>query len=163
MIYSVTKSSNHTITRVALNSKGGVLDLTGATISVTVKQFGNSSTTLFTKTNASSSEIEVLDVSRGIFLLKLVPSNTSGLSDRTLYCSQSIVKGSTTYTDIFYIKIKGNNVNINGGDAAVITEIRHGTTAERTAYGLTLTSTDRVSYFDDDDNAPYWWDGSAWV
>ena len=39
----------------------------------------------------------------------------------------------------------------------------HGTTAERTAYGLTLGASDRIIYFDDTDDTFYCWNGTAWV
>ena len=37
------------------------------------------------------------------------------------------------------------------------------TTAQRTALGLTLGTTDFVIVFDTDQNTPYFWSGTAWV
>jgi len=263
MIYSVEKGSSKDIQRVAINSSGGVVNLTGATISVSAKQFGDASITLFTKSYLDTTEIETIDATRGLFVVKLLAADTSTLNYKTLYCQQTIVVGGNTHTDTFYIRLKGVTTgvaietfvqslskyvvwkSINGaapvrilkagfsGDvtAAIVVNtvmlssvasefegqgefnsndkdfyittstsssivatfgdlsaqtisfwwgdpttrnisnsgytksyaIESGTTAERTAYGLTLSATDRVQFFDDDDQSPYWWNGTAWV
>jgi hypothetical protein len=112
MIYSISKGSSKTITRVALNNKGYPLNLTGATISITAKQYGNASITLFTKTSADSTEIEVIDASRGIFLVKFLSGDTSAINYKSLYCAQTITIGSNTYTDTFFMRVLGVTTGI---------------------------------------------------
>lgn len=155
MIYSMNKDSNHSITRVALNSNGGVLDLTSATISVIAKQFGNSSLTLFTKTNAEPLEIEVIDETRGLFSVKLVPADTSSLGYKSIYCLQTIIIGLTTFTDTFYIRLKG----ITSG-LPIVAASNKGTTLERPI--LTVADVG-FRYFDTDMSSPIWWNGTEWV
>lgn len=158
MIYTITKGSSKTISRVGLNNRGYPLNLTGATISITAKQFGDASTTLFTKTSEDSSEIEVIDASRGIFLLKILAADTSSIDFRNLYCLQTIVISGTTYIDVFYLRLKGNRVAI----LPVTTPPRlRGTTAQRP----TLTADEYIGfeYFDTDISSPVWWNGSEWV
>ena len=39
-----------------------------------------------------------------------------------------------------------------------------GTTAQRTALGLTLTASNiNTQFFDTDENRPYWWNATGWV
>jgi len=42
-------------------------------------------------------------------------------------------------------------------------QVLHGTTAQRLAFGATLSSTSRVQYFDDSMDSAFWWNGSQWV
>ena len=39
----------------------------------------------------------------------------------------------------------------------------HGTTTQRTSFGLTLKTTDRLMYFDDSMDSAFWWNGINWV
>jgi hypothetical protein len=84
MIYSVNKNSSAIITRVALNSGGGVLDLTSATITITGRQFGNSSVTLFSKVSTDIDEIEKVNSTRGNFIVKLTASDTASLNLKSI-------------------------------------------------------------------------------
>ena len=40
---------------------------------------------------------------------------------------------------------------------------QHGTTAERTTLGATLTTSDRIVFYDDDNSTPYFWSGTEWT
>ena len=112
MVYSVDKGASKNILRLAVNSNGGTLNLTGATISISAKQFGDASITLFTKSYLESTEIEVIDAARGLFYLKLLPADTSTLNYKSLYCQQTIVISGVTYTDTFFIRLKGVTTGI---------------------------------------------------
>lgn len=51
------------------------------------------------------------------------------------------------------------------GSTVVVGASLVGTTAERTAFGATLGASDagKIMYFDTDDEAAYWWNGTIWV
>ena len=163
MIYFRNNGSNMYIQRVALNSQGGVVDLSAATISVTFKQFPNSSTTLFTKTNGDGGEILVIDATRGLFLLMLSATNTSSLNYKSLYCMQTVTVSGVVYSDIFYIRLKGVSQTADSVTASPIANVKTGTTAQRTAYGLTLGATDACVWIDTDQNTAYFWSTDEWV
>ena len=163
MVYFRNKGSNMYIQRVALNSSGGVVNLTGAVISVTFKQFANSSTTLFTKTSASATEVLAIDAARGLFLVMLASTNTSSLNYKSLYCMQTVTVGGVVYSDVFYIRLKGVAQTADSVTASPIANVKTGTTAERTAYGLTLGTTDACVWIDTDQNTAYFWSTDEWV
>ena len=154
MIYSVTKNSSHTISRVALNNQGGILDLTGATITIVAKLWGNTAT-LFTKTSESTSEVEIVDIARGLFLYKIGSANTSSLNYRSLYCLQTILIGTTTYSDVFYIRLRGVNQTMSASSAYLTA----GTTAQRPTLGVSDAG---FEYYDTTQQTPVWWSGTAW-
>jgi hypothetical protein len=156
MIYYVDKNSSKTIVRIAINSGGGVVNLAGATIAITAKQFGNSAVTVFTKLSSDTSQIEINNEALGLFLVKLVPTDTASLNFKSLYCSQVIVIGSVTYSDTFYIHLKGVT---NGIAISIYPE--KGTTAERPVF--TVGTHIGYEYFDTDMASPVWWRGSEWV
>jgi hypothetical protein len=156
MIYYVDKNSSKTISRVAINSGGGVVDLAGATIVVTAKQFGNSAVTLFTKSSEDSSEIEIVNNSLGLFLVKLLAADTTSLNFKSIYCNQVIVIGSTTYSDTFFIHLKGVT---NGIAISIYPE--KGTTAERPVF--TIGTHIGYQYYDTDMESPIFWSGTEWT
>ena len=273
----INKSSNVSLVLQARNSSGGILNLTGAEITVNFKQYGTDTTNLFTKRNTaaggSDSEVEVLNAALGYYVVKILSANTSALTIRTLYAGIVISISGTDYTDALFLKIvenKGTGIPadnvvlqpykkivwtmINGGTPSLVLKagftgtptaiisgstvtltsadlefestgdvfsnfkdyhigtsdtatieivfdspistrtivfgfldetkvyisnsatydpvnntveasdfMAKGTTAQRTAKGATLGSTDVFVWIDTDTNSPYFWNGSEWV
>lgn len=163
----INKSSNVSIIRNAKNSNGGVLDLTTCSITAAFKQHATATTNLFTRRNetagGSASEVLVLSALNGIYEIKLVPSNTSALTIRSIYCLVTITIDSVDYTETFYLKIRDNKdygtpvdsvvlapykkivwTMVNGGTPTLV--LKAGFTGTPTAAvvddTVTLTSTD---------------------
>lgn len=108
----INKSSNVSLVLQARNSSGGILNLTGAEITVNFKQYGTDTTNLFTKRNTaaggSDSEVEVLSAALGYYVVKILSANTSALTIRTLYAGIVISISGTDYTDALFLKIVEN-------------------------------------------------------
>lgn len=153
----INKSSNVGIIRNAKNSNGGVLNLTTCSITASFKQFATATTNLFTRRNAtaggSTAEVEVLSATNGIYEIKLVPANTSGLTIRSLYCLVTITISDVDYTETFYLKIRDNkdygtpvdNVVLAPYKKIVWTMVNGGTPSRVLKAGFTGTPTATVS------------------
>lgn len=154
----INKNTDSAIICQAKNIKDGILTLTSASITATFKDFAEASTNLFIKKNTtaggSDEQIEVLDATNGFFSVKVAAVNTVNLSQRNVYCIVTVVIGSVSYSDSFYVKI------IENKGMSITSHAQSGATAERP----TLTAFDiGFEFFDTDLSSPVWWNGSEWV
>lgn len=142
----------------AFNNAGGVIDLTSATVTFSVKESVSDTSSVFQRKNTaaggSDTEVEVTSATDGLFLVKLSQTNTLTLSVRSYYFDCQVNDG-TNYVTHSGALIVQQSVN----DGATVART-YGTTAQRP----TLTTSDvGYMYFDTTINTPIWWDGSAWV
>jgi len=82
----------------AFNNAGGVIDLSSALITMTVKESTTSTDTEFQRKNAaaggSTTEIEATSATDGLFLAKLTRTNTLSLDVQAYYYDVTIDTGS---------------------------------------------------------------------
>lgn len=80
------------------------------------------------------------------------------IADLTIVCTWEL------YDTSVFSSVGSDVVPESGGGSTtiILEDMPHGTTAERIAYGATLSATDRKWFFDDDDNTAYVWNGTEW-
>ena len=167
----INKSSNVSLILQAKNTSGGVLNLTGAEITVNFKQYGTDTTNLFTKRNTaaggSDSEVEIIDAALGFYKIKILSANTSALTIRTLHVGITITISSTDYTDSLFLKIienKGTGIPVdnvilqpykkivwtmvNGGTPTLVLKAGFDGTPTATISGSTVTLTSAALEFE---------------
>ena len=166
----IKKGSNVGIIRTAKNISGGVINLTGASITATFKQSANATTNLFVKKNTAAgggdTEIQVHSEDYGIYETKILPANTISLDYKLLFCLVTIVIGANTDVDMFYVRIQDNKEDTSATTSAATDTssfLSRGTTAERTAQGLLLGATDVFIWIDTTENTTYSWNGTRWI
>lgn len=135
------------------NESGGDVDITLATVTCNIKETPQSSVIAIQKVSTDTSQIAKTVPTKGMGIVKILAANTSALVKRNYY--YEITDGTHKVTG--FVRLKQNNGTANTQIAT------HGTTAERMALGLTLTTADRVWFYDDDDASPYFWSGTEWT
>lgn len=148
----IDKSENFVIPFHLCTYAKGDVDITSATINCYIKETPQSSVITITKVSTDTAQIAKTYPAKGMGLVKILAANTSALTKRDYY--YEITDG--THKVAGFLRFNQNNGTTSTQIAS------HGTTAERTALGLTLTSSDRVWFYDDDDDSPYFWSGTAW-
>ena len=97
-------------------------------------------------------------------LLNANPVMASLAADQQNYCiDKAVQKVCSLRNSLAKEDYLEDNVS-NSASVAAESSTHYGTTAERTAYGATLSSSDiPTMFFDTDLDRPYWWNGSEWV
>lgn len=152
MLY-VDKSTNFNIPFQMKNKDGGIVDITSATVTCYVKESPTAVSNVFTKVSTDSAQLEKTSATSGLGIVKVLAANTSSLTKRVYY--YEITDTTNKVSGFFTIK---QNYDTVSSSIAI-----HGTTAERTALGLTLTSNDRIWFYDDTTQSPWFWSGTAWT
>ena len=120
MIY-ITKGQDKTITYQVKNDSGGIVDLTSAEITFTVKSDPNSSTAQIQRFNTAAgggdTQIKIISASLGLIAVFLDRDNTLALTAGTLY-----------YTDLLVTDQNSNEFIIDDR-----IEVRHGVNTSGTA------------------------------
>lgn len=166
------RGSDFIIPFEARNEYGGVIDLTGASIYFTLKDDPDSTSILITKENTagggSDSEIEVINATNGLGVVKILRTDTLALTNRNYYYDIFVdnAEDSVVINSILRLEktVKGSGsvivpTALDGGKAiwfknvngVLTTEIASGWTSNPTASwsGTTLTLTSSGSEFTD--------------
>lgn len=149
----VNKNENFQIPFQLKTSSGGLVDITSSTITCYIKESPEAASIVITKVSTDTAQIQKLIAASGIGVVKILAANTASLDNRTYYYEIF----TTDHKVTGFIKFR-QNTGIVTNDIPL-----HGTTAERTALGLLLTTNDRIWFYDDDDQTPYFWSGAAWT
>lgn len=149
----VDKAEDFVIPFQLKTNEGGLVDITSSTVTCYIKETSTSSVVAIQKVSTDTAQIEKTLAKSGMGIVKILAANTASLTKRNYY--YEITDGTNKVTG--FIKFK-QNTGVNSTAIAL-----HGTTDERTALGLTLTSSDRVWFYDDDDDSPYFWSGTEWT
>lgn len=131
----------------------GDVDITSATVTCNIKETPQASVIAIQKVSTDTAQIVKTYAAKGMGLVKILAANTSALTKRDYY--YEITDGTNKIAGFLRFN---QNSRIMNSDIAL-----HGTTAEMTALGLTLTSADRILFYNDDEKALYAWSGSSWT
>lgn len=131
----------------------GDVDITSATVTCNIKETPQASVIAIQKVSTDTAQIAKTYAAKGMGIVKVLAANTSALTKRDYY--YEITDG--THKIAGFLRFNQNSRLMNS-DIAL-----HGTTAEMTALGLTLTSADRTLFYNDDESALYVWSGTEWT
>ena len=84
---NIKRGSSKTFPLHALNDYSGVIDLTSLSLTATIKSDRDSAVNLVQKVSSDSTQIEILTGTSGLYLLKLLYTDTYGLNDRNYFIS----------------------------------------------------------------------------
>jgi len=149
----VNKAENFQISFQLKTLNGGLVDITSETVTFYLKESASAATILLTKVSTDPEQIQKLVAASGIGVVKILAANTTALSKRSYY--YEIFTTAHKITGAIIIR---QNTGTLSRDIPL-----HGTTDERTALGLLLTTSDRVWFYDDDDQTAYFWSGTEWT
>lgn len=149
----INKAENFAIDFKLSTYAHGDVDITSSTVTCNIKETPQSSVIAIQKVSTDTAQIAKTYPTKGMGLVKILAANTSALTKRDYY--YEVTDG--THKVAGFLRFVQNNGTASSQIAL------HGTTAERTALGLILNSSDRVWYYDDDDQSPYFWSGTAWT
>jgi len=90
---------------------------------------------------------------------KLVYQTMQKAQEQIIMLTQCLEKEITVTT----VADQGSYVLLSNGTSVPQSLVKKGTTAERTAFGATLRTTDVCVWVDTDLNSPYFWNGTEWV
>lgn len=135
------------------NDSGGVIDITSLTVTFYLKESPTSVSVLLTKVSTDTAQIEKLNSSSGIGLVKILAVNTATYGNRNYFYEITCTGGR----DQGFIKFR-NNFDVTLTNIPV-----HGDDDDMAALALVLTINDRIHFFNDEQNTPYFWNGTEFV